>query len=100
MAAKNFSVTQDKHGTYHLQGELTIHELDELRNFMEKSLQDNPDREIVLSFAEVGFIDTAALQLLISFKRSLEPNSKLRISDLSAEVEDILSLSGLKAALL
>jgi anti-anti-sigma regulatory factor len=38
--------------------------------------------------------------LLIAFKRWLEPDVKLRILALSAEVEDILFLCGLKAALL
>jgi anti-anti-sigma factor len=100
MAAKNFSIRQDKQGTYHLQGELAIHELDELKDFLEKSLKGGDEQEIAISLADVGFIDTAALQLLIAFKRWLEPDVKLRISALSAEVEDILFLCGLKAALL
>ena len=100
MAAKNFSIRQDKQGTYHLQGDLSIHELDELKDFLEKSLKGGDEQEIAISLADVGFIDTAALQLLIAFKRWLEPDVKLRISALSAEVEDILFLCGLKAALL
>jgi anti-anti-sigma factor len=100
MAAKNFSVRQDKQGTYHLQGELSIHDLDEFKDFLEKSLKGGDEREIAISLADVGFIDTAALQLLIAFKRWLEPDVKLRIPALSAEVEDILFLCGLKAALL
>jgi anti-anti-sigma factor len=100
MTPKNFNVSQDENGTYHLGGELTIHDLEELRELLEESLQEGQKGEIVLSFAEVGFIDTAALQLLIAFKRWLEPDVKLKISALSAEVEDILSLSGLRTALL
>jgi anti-anti-sigma factor len=100
MAAKNFSVSQDKQGTYELQGEITIHELDAFKDFLEKCLKGGQEEEIAISLAEVGFIDTSALQLLISFKMWLEPDVKLRISALSAEVADILSLCGLKAALL
>ena len=100
MAARNFSVSQDKKGTYHFQGELSIHDLDELKDFLEKSLKGGKKEEVAISLSKVEFIDTAALQLLISFKRWLEPDVKLRISDISAEVEDILSLCGLKAALL
>jgi anti-anti-sigma factor len=100
MAAKNFSVSKDKKGTYHFQGELCIHELDELKDFLEKSLKGGQEQEVTISLAKVGFIDTAALQLLIAFKRWLEPDVKLRISALSAEVEDILSFCGLKTALL
>ncbi len=100
MVAKNFSANQDKDGIYHLQGEISIHELDGFRAFLEKTLKSKQKQEIVLSLAEVEFIDTAALQLLIAFKRWLEPDAKLKISALSVEVEDILSLCSLKTALL
>lgn len=98
MAAKNFSVSQDDHGIYHLHGELSIHELEDLRGFLEQSLED--EQETAISLAKVRFIDTAALQLLIAFKKHSQPEAKLRISDVSSEVEKILSLCGLKTALL
>lgn len=98
MGAKNFSVSQDEHGIYHLQGELSIHELDEFKAFLDNSLKGG--QEIVISLAKVRFIDTAALQLLIAFMKRFEPEVKLRISAISTEVEDILCLSGLKTALL
>jgi anti-anti-sigma factor len=100
MAAKNFKVTQDKEGTYQLQGEISIHELSAFKGFLEESVKKGEEQEIAISLGEVRFIDTAALQLLISFKMWLAPEMKLRISALSAEVEEILSLCGLKAALL
>jgi anti-anti-sigma factor len=95
---KNFSVSQDSQGVYHLEGELSIHALDELKAFLEGSVKDA--QEISVSFARVIFIDTAALQLLIAFKRRIEPEVKFKISAVSAEVEDILSLCGLKSALM
>ena len=95
---KNFSVNKDSQGVYHLEGELSIHELDELKAFLEGSVKDA--QEIPISFAKVIFIDTAALQLLIAFKRRIEPEIKLKISAVSAEVEDILSLCGLKSSLM
>jgi anti-anti-sigma factor len=98
MSAKNFSVSQDGQGVYHLEGELSIHELDKVKVFLEESLKGVG--EVSLSLAKVRFIDTAALQLLIAFKRRLEPGVKLKISSVSDEVEDILSLCGLKASLL
>ena len=97
MPARTFSISQDGQGIYHLEGELSIHELDEFKAFLEGSVKDA--EEVPVSLAKVRFIDTAALQLLIAFKRRLEPEVKLRISAVSAEVEDILSLCGLKAAL-
>jgi anti-anti-sigma factor len=98
MPAKNFNVRQDKQGVYHFKGELSIHELDELKGFLEKSLKSG--RDIAISLAKVRFIDIAALQLLIAFKKEWEPEAKFLISDVSAEIEDILSLSGLKMVLL
>ena len=98
MAAKNFTVSQDDHGIYHLHGELSIHELDDLKGFLEQSLED--EQETAISLARVTFIDTAALQLLIAFKKQSQPEVTLRISDVSSEVEKILSLCGLKTALL
>jgi len=98
MTAKNFSVSQDKEGTYHVQGEVSIHELEEFNAFLEESLKGG--QEITISISEVRFIDTASLQLLIAYKRRMEPEVKLRISAVSAEVENILSLCGLKSALL
>jgi len=98
MTAKNFSVSQDKKGTYHVQGEVSIHELEEFNAFLEESVKEV--EEIAISLAEVRFIDTAALQLLIAYKRQMEPEVKLRISAVSAEVEEILSLCGLKTVLM
>ena len=97
MPSKAFSISQDDQGIYHLEGELSIHDLDELKAFLEGSVKDT--QEIPISLAKIRFIDTAALQLLIAFKRLLEPEVKLRISAVSDEVEDILSLCGLKSAL-
>ena len=97
MSPRTFSISQDGQGVYHLKGELSIHELDKLKAFLEESLKDA--QEVPISLAKVKFIDTAALQLLIAFKRRLEPEVKLRISAVSAEVEDILYLCGLKPAL-
>ncbi len=97
MAAKNFSVSQNEHGTYHLRGELSIHELDDLKGFLEESRKG--EQEIVISLADVRFIDTAALQLLIAFKKRFEPEGMFQISAVSSEVEKILSLCGLKTTL-
>ncbi len=94
MTAKNFSVSQDKKGTYHVQGEVSIHELEEFNAFLEESVKEV--EEIAISLAKVRFIDTAALQLLIAYKRQI----KLRISAVSLEVEEILSLCGLKTVLM
>lgn len=98
MAPKNFSVSQDDQGIYHLKGELSIQELDDLRGFLVEALKGGQD--IVISLARVSFIDIAALQLLIVFKRWCQPEGKFLIPAASAEVENILLLSGLKTELM
>lgn len=98
MGPKNFSVRQDDQGIYHLQGELSIHEVDKLRGFLVEALKGGQD--IVISLARVTFIDIAAIQLLIVFKRWCQPKGKFLISAASAEVENIINLSGLKTELM
>ncbi|MDY6950899.1 MAG: STAS domain-containing protein [Thermodesulfobacteriota bacterium] len=98
MGSRHFTTSQDGDGAYLVKGELSIRELDELREFLEACRQDG--KEITISLAEVRFIDTAALQLLIAFKKGLAPKVALRISAVSSEVDDILGLCGLKNALL
>ena len=87
--ARGFNVQRDDHGIYHLQGEVSIHALGELKDFLEKALQ-SAHNELCVSLEKVRFIDTASLQMLLVF----------RICGVSAEVENILSLSGLRAVLL
>jgi anti-anti-sigma factor len=98
MATRSFSIGQDEEGVYLLEGELSIHDLDELRSLLDGALQD--EEGISLSLAKVRFIDTAALQLLVAFKRRSGSAARLRISGVSPEIEGILSLCGLRTALL
>lgn len=96
MAARHFSVTQDVDGTYLFKGEITIHDLDYLKEFLESSSARS--KKVRLSFAEVEFADTASLQFLIAFRKSLR-NKEWEITEFSGEMEKILSVSGLKSAL-
>ena len=100
MDKANFRVKQDEEGTHHITGELTIHEIDDLKEFLEACFGAGQVEEIAVSLSEVRFMDTAALQLFIVFRKWLEPEVRFRIADVSAEVEEILKLCGLKAALL
>ena len=100
MSTKRFSVSQDEDGIHHLKGELSVHDLDEIRSFLDHCLSRGKEKEIVMSLEKIRFMDTAALQLLIAFKKALAPGTRLRISHVSAEVEGILSFCGLKTALL
>ena len=97
MAEQNFSVSKDENNIYHFDGEISIHDLEAFKDFLEESHKDC--LELILNFDKVKFIDTAAIQLLVVFKKWLEPGVKLRLSSLSGEVENILALCGLKTAL-
>jgi anti-anti-sigma factor len=89
---------EDEHGVIHVKGELTIHGLERLRLFLTDLLQSN--KKPVFSLAEVTFIDTAALQLLVACRNSLPPDRPWKVVAVSDRVERILTLSGLKKALL
>jgi anti-anti-sigma factor len=99
LMATSFSAEQDEQGVYHFQGELSIHSLDQLNELLESALQSQ-GQGLSVSLEKVRFVDTAALQLLVMFKKKLEPDVSFRIVGVSPEVEDILSLSGLKPVLI
>jgi anti-anti-sigma factor len=93
MATRLFSINQDVDGTYLFKGELTIHDLDYLKDFLESSVARS--KKVSISMADVEFADTASLQLLVAFKKSLR-NKEWKITALSDEMEKILTISGLK----
>ncbi len=97
MAARNFEVAQDVDGTYLLKGDLTIHDLDYLKDFLMNARSRS--RKVRMSLSEVGFADTASIQLLIAFRKSLGQGGGLSITAVSPEVEKILDVSGLKSQL-
>ena len=89
---------EDAQGVVHIPGELTIHGLEPLRVFLTDLLHS--DKKPLLSLAEVTFVDTAALQLLVACRKSLPASRPWRVVAVSDRVERILTLSGLKKALL
>ena len=97
--ATNLNTQRDKDGIYLLQGELSIHWLDQLKDFLERTVRTG-EAEMFFSLEKVRFVDTASLQLFLAFKRMVEPDRRFRIISVSPEVERILVLSGLKPLLL
>ncbi len=92
-APQNFTVSQDMDGAYVLKGELTIHDLDYLRDFMESSVARSG--KVALSFAELVFADTASLQFLIAFGKGMGSSGGLTIKQPSPEMVKIFEVSGL-----
>ena len=97
MEAKQFSVRQDADGIFFLIGELTIHDLEYLKEFFD-SLTARSDK-IVLNLAGVAYADTAFLQLLIAFRKMAQSVNECLIVEMSPELERIVTVSGLKCFL-
>jgi anti-anti-sigma factor len=98
MGDQDFSVVQDQSGIFHIDGELTISQAEKFKDFLGDLLEKR--RSIRLSLEGVTFLDTSALQLLISFRNALAPHARLQIIQTSPDVDKILALSGLASALL
>ncbi|MBW2568435.1 MAG: STAS domain-containing protein [Deltaproteobacteria bacterium] len=97
MEMPQFTVSQDAEGVFRFKGELTIHSIEYLKRFLDTSFVHA--KKISICMAEVTFADAASLQLLIAFRRSLKSESEWILLELSPELEKILKISGLKAAL-
>ena len=89
-----FSIDQDGDGTFRFSGELSINEINVLKEFLDTYLA--PNNNICLNMASLVSADTASLQLLIAFKKSLQPGTKWSVSELSPELNEYLSTCGLK----
>jgi anti-anti-sigma factor len=98
MAANEFRIIDAGSGLYRLEGVLDIHQAEKLKDFLENVSTGGDYLE--LSLAGLQYIDVCALQVLISFKHSPGVAVKLRIAELSREVEEVLAVCGLRTALL
>ena len=81
-------------GALHLQGDLHISDVEELRTVLIGRLETAS--ELVLDLSGVDRCDTASLQLLCSVKKSAERDRKqLCISSLSPVVREVCTMTGL-----
>lgn len=99
MSAHDFIVVENEQGTFEFHGVLTIHQVDKFKEFLEEQTSKGIP-ELLISFGNLEYIDITALQVLIAFKNSKDISTKLQITGLSSEVEEILVVSGLKTAVL
>lgn len=98
MNGEEFFVREDEHGVYCLQGSLTVYQVEKLKDFLQSLLHKRA--RICMNLTGVTRMDIAALQLLISFKKSLHEEANMSITDISPSVGKILRLTGLSRALL
>lgn len=86
-----------KDNTYKFSGEIDIYDLDEFHGILTKL---SSKETILLDFRKVANMDTAALQLLISFKKSLPRKCKFKIVGFHPSLEKVLTISGLSRYLM
>ncbi len=84
-------------GVFQIDGELTIHDIEDLNRFLDDHL--GRSSKIMLNLSKVFYADMASLQLLIAFKKALKPEVEWKITELSQELEMILKVSGLRNVL-
>ncbi len=88
-----FSVNKVKNGTYSLSGPLTIHQIEDLKKVLEQFLKE---KNLVLILGEVTEIDTAAIQLLASFKKTYEKTNDRLSVQTNEFVQDALNILGFR----
>ena len=76
-------------------GVLTIHIIGDLQKKLDKYF-NNSFKDITLHFEKVINIDTACLQLILSFLKATKKRQPVRIGSISHGMLKILKLSGLE----
>jgi anti-anti-sigma regulatory factor len=97
MGIRQFTIIQDAEGIFRVKGELTILDIEYLKEFLDTTL--GREKKIFFDMAEVTYADTASLQLLIAFRRNLKPDIEWQVLELSPELDMIVTVSGLKTFL-
>jgi anti-sigma B factor antagonist len=78
----------------HLVGELDLYNAGEVRSALEEAADRKPER-LVVDLAEVEFVDSTVLGVLIEGRRRLENNRAFLIAAPGREVRRALEVSGL-----
>ena len=94
METQQFTITQDANETCFLKGELTLLDLEYLQEFLDATLARV--KSISLDMSEITYADSASLQLLIAFKKNVKPANQCRIVAMSPELDQIVTICGLK----
>lgn len=89
------TITEDGKGTVSFSGELNIHSLERLRDKLNRYLKEGKD--LIFDFKGVTIMDTAAIQLLISFKKSYDRANKRLTIELNPTVQKTLETMGARS---
>lgn len=80
-----------------LAGEIDYGTVSRLRTALLELSREESTAEVVVDMAEVSFIDSTALSVLVQAKQRLEASGRsLRISDPQPKVDRVLELGGLR----
>jgi stage II sporulation protein AA (anti-sigma F factor antagonist) len=79
-----------------VEGELDMHVADMFRTTVEEALDKNGVKNLILSLADVTFIDSSGLGVILGrYKRISQQGGKMSAVQLQPQVEKIFELSGL-----
>ncbi|MFH1148192.1 MAG: STAS domain-containing protein [Pseudomonadota bacterium] len=81
-----------------LSGDVDIHHLEAFHNALKERYP--LERDLVLDCTDLVQMDTAGIQLLLAFKKSLPPGRRLTVRNLSSYLEEALDMMGVKQVLL
>ena len=86
----------DKSLLVEIAGELDLKVADKLRTDLDKLIDENPKRELILNFSNVSFIDSSGLGVLLGrYKKICTTGNKIYIKDVQPQVKRVLELSGI-----
>ena len=88
-----FNVNKVKDGVYSFSGPLTIHHIEDLKKTLEQFLKE---QDLTLILEDVTDIDTAAIQLLVSFKKTYEKSKNKLSIQTNAFVREAFNILGLR----
>ncbi len=83
--------------TAFLEGEIDHHTASALRMEIDDAVQRNKPRTLKLDFADVTFMDSSGIGLVMGRFRTIQPfGGKLVVSNLSPQIYKIMQLAGLE----
>lgn len=94
MADTYFPCQEQAEGGIKLRGGIDIHHLDDLYDCLKDRLV--LEQDLTIDCQEVVQMDTAAIQVLIAFKKSFPEGHKLTIKNISPALEKVWEIIGVK----
>ncbi len=89
-------LVEEKRTVVLLSGELDHHNAKDIRSEIDFSLRENQPEELVLDFADVGFMDSSGIGLVMGrYKLMQELNGKVVVKNPPKHIRKVMRLSGI-----